>query len=184
MKLVIGLGNPGKKYINTRHNVGFRIIDLMVGDIKKYKKKFNSKYYIDNDKNIIFLKPETYMNLSGEAVSNFMNYYKITSENIIVIHDDKDINFQHLKIKMGGSSGGHNGIKNIIECLKTEKFLRIKIGILNPSCNKIIDFVLEDFTDNEKQIIDKEIFLKIKNIIFDFSLNKAEYLMNKYNGLK
>lgn len=182
MKLIVGLGNPGLTYQKTRHNVGFRIIDLIIGDNTKYKTKGKSKYYIDGVNNLIFLKPETYMNLSGPEILIFANYYKIKLEDIMIIHDDKDIYFNTIKLKTGGSSGGHNGVKSIIEAFKTDEFLRIKIGILNSHIRNTADFVLDNFTNSEQKLIEQEIFLKLKDIILDFSTYDAKYLMNKYNG--
>jgi len=182
MKLIVGLGNPGLTYQKTRHNVGFRVIDLIIGDNIKYKTKGKSKYYIDSINNLIFLKPGTYMNLSGPEILIFANYYKIKLEDIMIIHDDKDIAFNTIKLKNSGSSGGHNGVKSIIEAFKNDEFLRIKIGILNSDIRDTADFVLDNFTNSEQKLIDQELFLKIKDIILDFSKYDAKYLMNKYNG--
>lgn len=178
MKLIVGLGNIGKNYDNTRHNIGFEILDDFLGEVI-WKKNSYGLYYKKN--NILYLKPTTYMNLSGIAVSYFMKYYKIKLDDLIVIHDDIDTQTGNYKIKYDSSFGGHNGIKSIIEHLKTQKFLRIKIGISKNDNIEISDYVLGKFSKIENQqinIIKKEINEVIKEFISD---KKAEYLMNKYN---
>ena len=132
MKLIVGLGNPGKKYDNTRHNVGYNLIDyyLKYLDINiSWSKKFSGKVFetmINNEK-IIFLKPETYMNLSGNSVIKVINYYNISIDDILIISDDLDINLGNYKLKYSGSSGGHNGLKDIEEKLGTKDYKRLKI---------------------------------------------------------
>ena len=123
MKLVVGLGNPEKKYEFTRHNCGFRAIDYYASKNNlSFKSKFNGHYAetIVNNTKLILLKPQTYMNLSGESVIKFVNYYNINIEDILVIYDDVDFEVGKFKLRRGGSSGGHNGINNIIDLLKTQ----------------------------------------------------------------
>jgi PTH1 family peptidyl-tRNA hydrolase len=133
-----------------------------------------------NDEDVIFLKPTTYMNLSGQAVFYYVNYYKIKLSDILIIQDDLDLELGKIRLKFNSSSGGHNGIKNIIELLKTQEFLRLKIGISKSNTN-IIDFVLSKFTQEELNIIKNE-HLKIKAIIDDFISNESiERLMSRYN---
>lgn len=183
MKLIVGLGNPGKCYENTRHNVGFMVIDNYLNN-SKMKNKFNGIYAektINNEK-IIFLKPQSYMNLSGEVVVKFANFFKINSEDILVIRDDLDLNLGSAKIKFNSSSGGDNGVKSIIATLNTEKFYQFKIGI---SKTKKIDtkgYVLSDFTKDEKEIL-QEIIKKSIEIIDSFIINGGEKTMNEYNGV-
>ena len=178
MKLIVGLGNYGNKYKNTRHNVGFLVLDKFLGNIN-WKETDYGFYFKSED--TIYLKPTTYMNLSGKAVTYFVNYFKINKEDLLIIYDDVDIELGNLKIKSKGSSGGHNGIKSIIESLNTDEFLRLKVGI---SKNKKIDtskYVLGKFSSEEKAII-STLTHKTNNIIIDFTNNKnPEYLMNKYN---
>ena len=178
MKLIVGLGNYGNKYKNTRHNVGFLVLDKFLGHINR--KETHYGFYFKSE-DTIYLKPTTYMNLSGKAVAYFVNYFKINKEDLLIIYDDVDIELGNLKIKSKGSSGGHNGIKSIIESLNTDEFLRLKVGI---SKNKKIDtskYVLGKFSSEEKAII-STLTHKTNNIIIDFTNNKnPEYLMNKYN---
>ena len=183
MKLIIGLGNPGQEYNNTRHNVGFYYLDKLVQKLGlNYKKKFNGLYAkikIESE-DVIYLKPITYMNLSGDCVIQFVNYFKIDVKDILVIHDDLDIEIGNLKLKENTSSGGHNGIKSIINNLNTNAFKRLKVGIGN---NKLIDtkdYVLGYFTEEEKEIL-KQNEEKILSIINDYLRIPFGDLMSKYN---
>jgi peptidyl-tRNA hydrolase, PTH1 family len=184
MKLIVGLGNPGKEYEKTRHNVGFLVLDKLAS---KYEasfdnKKFNGKYCkIEiNDEKVILLKPQKYMNLSGEVIKEFVQYYKINIEDLIIIHDDLDINIGDIKIKPKGSSGGHNGLNNIELMLNTSEYKRVKIGISNTNKFDAKDYVLGKFSSEEFKIIN-EITDKVCDVIFDSFNLTFENLMNKYN---
>ncbi len=187
MKLIVGLGNPGKKYEKTRHNIGFLILDNYLNEknIILDKEKFNGKYTKIKNGNeiIIFAKPMTYMNRSGHFLSNLMSYYGVGVHDIFVIVDDKDQLFGKLKIKKDSSSGGQNGIKNIIELLGSKEFLRLKIGVgKKDSKLKTSDFVLSSFSKEELKFIENKKFL-FNNIIDEFILGKnLKELENKYNG--
>ena len=183
MKLIVGLGNYGKEYEHTRHNVGFDTVDLLADSLGESidKNGFHSLYkkvkYMDED--LLLVKPQTYMNNSGIAVKEIADYFKIDLEDIVVIHDEMDIKPGHLKFKMGGKSAGHNGIKSITEHLGNDKYLHIKIGIGKPQYN-VIDFVLGKYKGEEKDLIEKSISDAkdaIKLMIKE-SLNKA---MSTYN---
>ena len=183
MKLIVGLGNPGKEYENTRHNVGFYYIDLFANKLNiTFKEKFNAMYAKTkiNDEDIILLKPQTFMNLSGESVIKFVNYFKIKVEDIIVIHDDLDMDLGRIKLKENGSSGGHNGIKNIIFNLNSENFKRLKIGISKNNNFDTKDYVLGKFTKEEQEIV-KNNEEKILNILNDYFILPFNDLMSKYN---
>jgi PTH1 family peptidyl-tRNA hydrolase len=184
MKLIVGLGNPGKEYENTRHNIGFNVIDLYLkkNNLKLDKEKFNGKYLKTNINNeeVIFLEPQTYMNLSGDSVLKIMNFYKINIEDILIIQDDLDLDLGKIKLKEKSSSGGHNGIKDIEQKLGSNSFKRLKIGISN---NKLIDtkdYVLGKFNKEEKEILEKS-YKKCLNIIDDFFKMNFNLLMGKYN---
>lgn len=185
MKLIVGLGNPGLEYENTKHNIGFYYIDVYLKYINntKLKEKFNGLFLKTNINNeeIIFLKPLSYMNLSGEVISKFVNYYKINNKDILVIHDDLDMEFGKIKLKEKGSSGGHNGLKNIINCLKIDEFNRLKIGISKDNNIKISDYVLSKFNDLEKQEL-IQIEKIVINIINDYLKLPFNDLMSKYNN--
>lgn len=183
MKLIVGLGNPGKKYERTRHNCGFIFLDNYIRKNNLIEKsKFNGLYYeqIINNEKIILLKPQTYMNLSGVCVKKFIDYFKISIENVLIIYDDVNYDLGKFKIRRNGSSGGHNGIKNIIEMLNTEEIKRVKIGISKNNI-PLEDYVLKKLTDDEYNKI-MSISDKINNIIIDFISNSIEYIMEKYNG--
>lgn len=182
MKLIVGLGNPGKEYTTTRHNVGFLTVENYA-DINnlKYKEKFNGIYYETkiNEEKVLLLKPLSYMNLSGIVVKKYIDYFKINLEDMLIIYDDMDFELGEFKIKPSGSSGGHNGIKNIIENLGTEEFKRLRIGISKKLGNKV-DYVIGNFTKSEKEKVNKVVKLS-ENIINDFVKFPFSDLMNKYN---
>ncbi len=182
MKLVVGLGNPGKEYINTRHNVGFMILDNYLGESIKWSSKFESLYYelnIKGDK-YIFLKPQTYMNLSGKAVYQFMKFFKLSHKDILVIQDDLDLPVGKIRLKIDSSAGGHNGIKDIINAIGTQDFIRLKVGISN---NKLIDtkdYVLSTFGKADMDLLWNNTNA-YRDIIENFDYNSIDSLMNKYN---
>ncbi len=208
MKLIIGLGNPGKEYANTRHNIGFMVLDNylsnnawqninlsninsklvenVINNINNsitWQEKFNALYttVIINNEKVIFLKPMTYMNLSGNAVRDFKNFYKIEPENILIIHDDLDLPFGKFRIKINSSAGGHNGIKSIIKELGTNSFARLKIGIGKNIKTDTKDFVLSKFNKEELTSLENKYNI-FNNIINDFLTQDITKLMNDYNG--
>lgn len=172
MKLIIGLGNPGKEYAKTRHNAGFMVLDALAKELSadfKFQKKFNAEIAQIKleDEDVVLLKPQTFMNLSGAPVRAVMDFYKIKPENIVVIHDDKDIMFGDVKYQTDRSAAGHNGIKSLIEHLGTQDFSRVRIGVAWQDKQKMGDtaeFVLHNFTKTELESLDeivKEICGKI-----------------------
>lgn len=180
MKLIVGLGNLGKEYENTRHNIGFMAIDNYLKN-ESFKEKFSSLYIEKtiNENKVIFMKPTTFMNNSGIAVKQIMDYFKISVEDVLIIYDDMDFNIGTYKIKKDGSSGGHNGMKSIINYLGTEDVKRLRIGISKHD-NDAISYVLGKFSTTEKEIINN-ILDKVNNIIDDFIVMDFERLMSKYN---
>lgn len=186
MKLVVGLGNPGKEYDKTRHNIGFMVVDnyiehLNIGN-NDWKKKFNSMYLqtdIRGEK-VIFMKPLTYMNLSGQAVKEIVDYFKINVSDILVVSDDLDLFVGNFKLREAGSSGGHNGLKNIALCLGTEKFKRLKVGISKNDSIDIKDYVLGKIS-REDLVVLNDLFKEIDNVIDDFFVLSFSDLMSKYN---
>ena len=185
MIIIIGLGNPGLRYENTKHNIGFKVIDKIANDYNININKFKYKALVGDgfikNKRVLLVKPQTYMNLSGESVKEILNFYKLSYENIIVIYDDISLDIGAVRIRRKGSAGGHNGIKNIISKLDTDTFLRIKIGIGDkPSNWDLADYVLSDFTEDEKISLSYGIDKAVDaiNIIFSDSVDKA---MNKIN---
>ena len=184
MKLIVGLGNPGKEYDNTRHNIGFMVVDsyLEKKNLDANKSKFDGKYIdtIINDEKVIFLKPQKYMNLSGEVVKKYIDYFKIDINDILIIHDDLDQNIGNIKLKQNSSSGGHNGIKDIEKNIGTKDYKRLKIGISNNKMIDTKDYVLGHFSKEEEEILNESID-KSLSIIDDFFKLNFDRLMGKYN---
>ncbi len=185
MKLVVGLGNPGKEYTLTKHNVGFLVVDELgkrVG-IDIQKSKFQSLYgegFLEGNK-ILLLKPQTYMNRSGGAVSSASDFYKIPPENIIVIHDEMDISLGRIMIKPGGGSAGNNGIKSIISSLGSKDFIRVRIGIGKPNAKSDgANHVLSNFNKSESAMVEESI-QTAADAVLEIMNNGLEKAMNKYN---
>lgn len=184
MKLVVGLGNPGKEYENTRHNIGFDVIDnyLKKLNIEANKNKFDGLYAETNinGEKVIFIKPQKYMNLSGEVVRKYYDFYKANLDDILIIHDDLDQSLGKIKLKRNSSSGGHNGIKNIELHLGSKDYKRLKIGISNNKNVDTKDYVLGKISKEDRKILDNSIDVCC-NIIDDFFKLSFDELMNKYN---
>lgn len=182
MKLVVGLGNPGKKYSKTKHNVGFMSLDYYAKANKLQFKK-ESKFNGESIKvgNVVLLKPHTFMNNSGLSILSTMKYYDIAIEDVCIIYDDLDLPFGKMRLREKGSAGGHNGIKSIISYLGTEEFRRVRVGIDKNPLFETKDYVLSSFSKKELEIIN-ELFSITNNIIDDFT-NDIDFvqIMNKYN---
>lgn len=165
MKLIVGLGNPGKEYEKTRHNIGFRVLNKIIKNKnKKWKKNKKADALIYEEGNYVYAKPLTYMNLSGQAINKLTTQYNIHHpEDVLIIYDDKDLEFNKIRYKQKGSAGGHKGALSTIEYLDTEEVPRLKIGIapVNQKIQDTSEFVLSKFTSEEEQklpeIIDKAI---------------------------
>ena len=181
MKLIVGLGNPDKEYDKTRHNVGFMVIDNYLGSVN-WSNKFNALYCekVINGEKIIFVKPLTYMNNSGNAVGEFVRYFNIDNKDILVIQDDLDLNVGDYKLKMHSSSGGHNGIKSIIASLDNQDFPRLKVGIGSVKKDEVIDYVLGKFSKSELEVLN-ELFNTFDKIINSFINEGIDKTMNVYN---
>ena len=184
MKLIVGLGNPGREYENTRHNIGFQTIDKYASKlgVSMNKSKFNGLYgetMVLGEK-VMLLKPQSYINLSGEVIRKFVDFYKIDIQDILIIHDDLDLEVGTYKIKQKGSSGGHNGLKNIELHLGTQEYKRIKIGISNNKNIDTKDYVLGKLSKEEEEKLNE-----VKNTVLDIIDNylKVSFsdLMAKYN---
>jgi len=183
MKLVVGLGNPGKEYNNTRHNIGFMYLDYIFGDNFTLNKKFNAMEYETNinGERVLIIKPLSYMNLSGEVVSKYVNYYKINIYDIVIIQDDLDMDLGRYKLLFNHGDGGHNGIKNIILNLGSREFLRLKIGISKIGTVDKKDYVLGKFSRDNMKIID-DTFSNLDNFINDYISMNRDILIGKYNS--
>jgi peptidyl-tRNA hydrolase, PTH1 family len=183
--LIVGLGNIGADYVNTRHNIGFKVLDYLVkkeglsfqtaklGDVAEYKIK---------GRTLILLKPNTYMNLSGKAVHYWMEKEKIAKENILVITDDLNLAFGTIRIKSKGSDGGHNGLKNIQLLLNTTEYPRFRFGISDDfKKGKQVDYVLGEWDEEEKAKLPERLDVSV-NIINSFALAGLSNTMNEFNG--
>tara|TARA_Y100000590_G_C15515346_1_gene937080 strand:+ start:47 stop:619 length:573 start_codon:yes stop_codon:yes gene_type:complete len=188
MYILCGLGNPGKKYEHTRHNVGFKFIDTVLKKhkyevVKKDKEKEIYKIIIKKKEFYIF-KPLTYMNLSGQPLGSFLNYYKIVKKNLTVIHDDIDIEVGKFKIKYGGGNAGHNGLQSIDETIGN-LYNRFRVGVGHPGNKEMVNhYVLEKFNPNEQKLISKLIDLSIDNLYLlidqkNLFLNKVKLKFNE-----
>lgn len=187
MYIIVGLGNPGRKYENTRHNLGFITIDRLASkhDIKVDKIKFKALVgdgRIAGQK-VLLVKPQTYMNLSGESVREVANFYKVEPDEIIVIYDDLDLALGNLRIRKSGSAGTHNGMKSVVYQLKSDQFPRVRIGIGQNGDKDIIDFVIGGFRKEEVPILEDTVdkaVMAIESMIGE----TVDIAMNKYNSKK
>lgn len=184
IKLVVGLGNPGKKYQNTRHNVGFKVMDELAKRLEVFKwKERDGALYFDCHLDmcrVVFLKPQEYINLSGDVMIKFVNFLDIKLEDILVVSDDLDLPLGVIKLKEKGSSGGHNGLKNIESQLKTNEYKRIKIGISNDKTIDTKDYVLGKFSNEEKKKISLAV-QKAADAVLDSIGHPFQEVMSKYN---
>ena len=183
MKCIVGLGNPGKEYEKTRHNVGFMVVNALIHELGL---KVTSKYKGElaqtssNGEPVILFKPQTYMNASGEAVRLICDFYKIQPKDILVIYDDLDLPVGKIRLREKGSAGGHNGMKSIIQHLGTQEFPRCRIGIDKNPLYATADYVLGRFLKQEEENITQAI-LKAKQAAIDFPKMSFTELMNRYN---
>ena len=182
MKLIVGLGNPGNEYNNTRHNIGFYMVDSYLENSVSFKNKFNGLYYqttISGEK-VIFLKPQMYINLSGEVIKRYIDFFKINISDVLIIHDDLDLEVGMYRLRQSGRSAGHNGLKNIEKCLGTQEYKRLKIGISNNKSIDTKDYVLGKISSDDLLKIN-DVSKVVNNIIDDFIKLDFSVLMNKYN---
>ena len=188
MYLIAGLGNPTKEYDRTRHNVGFSVIDVLADkygiDVSERKHRaYCGKGVIEGQK-VLLVKPQTFMNLSGESLRAAVDYYKIPPEDIIVIYDDISLEPGQLRIRLKGSAGGHNGIKNIIAQLGTQEFPRIKVGVgAKPPRMDLADYVLSRFSKGEQALME-DAFKEAADAAVMMMTDGAERAMNHYNAKK
>ncbi len=185
--IIVGLGNPGKKYESTRHNVGWMALDAFAEEqgvtINRIRFRALCGECAINGKNFLLLKPQTFMNLSGEAVSEACNYYNIPPEKVIVVCDDVALPFNRIRIRNKGSAGGHNGLKNIISLLNSDAFVRVRIGVSDRAdlTTDLADWVLGSFSGTEKKKLSERFkdTNEILKLILKGQLNDA---MSRYNG--
>lgn len=181
MKMIVGLGNPGPRYQYTRHNVGFMAIDGFARRLGMRVDNLKFKALYEKKGDLLLVKPQTFMNLSGEAVQPLMNYFKVDPKNLLVVYDDMDIPLGDLRIKPRGSAGGHNGMKNIISLLGTQDFPRVRIGIGRPSPSMdVVNYVLQIFATDEMPLI-TETLKNTVDALESWVNDGLDLTMNKYN---
>ena len=187
MYVIAGLGNPGQKYENTRHNMGFITVDQLAikHDIKVDKLKFKAlvgEGRIAGQK-VLLVKPQTYMNLSGESIRQVMHFYKLDPEKLIVIYDDIDIELGALRIRKFGSAGTHNGMKSVVYQLQSDRFPRIRIGIGSQKKGDLVDFVIGGFSKEEVPVLEETV-TKAVSAIECILAEDVDIAMNRYNTKK
>ena len=188
VKIIVGLGNPGDKYKNTRHNIGFMVTEALAskyGIDGKHNSKFNALFGkgVIEGQEVIIVQPLTYMNLSGQSVSKVLSWYKSELSELIVIYDDISIDLGKIRFRPSGSAGGHNGIKSIISCCGGDNFDRLKVGIgPNPGEHLWASYVLEKFSEGETEVLKKVIPLCVESLEYYLKtgINSAQ---NEYNGI-
>jgi PTH1 family peptidyl-tRNA hydrolase len=185
MKLIVGLGNPESDYSNTRHNMGFNVVNSLAKeyDIDISRNKFEAEFgtgIIENEK-VILIKPQTFMNLSGKSVIEFVNFYKVLLEDLIVIYDDMDIDISKIRIRKSGSPGSHNGMKSIVNILADDRFPRVRVGIGKPIYeDDIINYVIGPIPEEERPALNEGVE-KAKEAVIELLKNGIDSAMNKFN---
>jgi PTH1 family peptidyl-tRNA hydrolase len=180
MRLVVGLGNPGKKYKSNRHNIGFAFLDSYLKKLDlKFKKRIKYDYLISD--NVIFIKPKTFMNRSGDAVTSVMTKYRI--DEILVIVDDIHLPTVDIRIRKSGGNGGHNGLRSIVNSLGSDEFGRIRIGVGSPNEEELSNFVLSDFSKNDISTLN--VVFDLLNILLESYQNSdLDQMINEYSKYK
>lgn len=185
MYLIVGLGNPERDYANTRHNMGFDVINEISDkcNIKVSKSKFDALYGMGeiNGKRVILVKPQTYMNLSGESIIKFKKFYKISNKEIIIIYDDIDLAVGDIRLKPKGGAGTHNGMRSVLQNLNTEDFIRVRVGIGTPENKEdMINYVIGAIPKREKEILDESV-KRASESVLEILQNGIDVAMNKFN---
>ncbi len=185
MKLIVGLGNPGKKYENTRHNTGFAVIDRTLAklNVELDKNKFNADYTMinRNGEKIYILKPLTYMNLSGEAVVPFMKYFGIEPEDLVVVHDDLDLPVGKIRLRQSGSCGGQNGMRNIIDLLGDSNIKRVRVGIGKDPLIPVVDYVLGKTKKEDLEVYNQALDKASDALIYWLDHDDFSKVMSNFN---
>jgi len=184
MKVVAGLGNPGRKYEGTRHNVGFDVVDELSKRwrIETSRRRFNSQFGDGRirDERVLLLKPQTYMNLSGRAVREALTFYKLASAALLVVVDDMALPLGRLRIRSKGSGGSHNGLNNVIDEIDTEEFARLRVGIGAVSGERAVSHVLGSFDEQDRACVDQTV-IRAADAVECWLIEGVEAVMNRYN---
>ncbi len=185
MKVIVGLGNPGAKYHGTRHNIGFEVIDYLAKTpaVGAFRSTFSAQVAeaTEAGEKILLVKPETFMNLSGRSVRSIVDFYKLATADVLVVCDDFNLPLGKLRVRANGSAGGQNGLKNIQECLGTDAYLRMRIGVGQPGPGEAVDFVLSRFKPGERAAVDGAI-AAAADAVGIWIRRGAEACMNAANG--
>jgi PTH1 family peptidyl-tRNA hydrolase len=185
MKMVVGLGNPGDEYADTRHNTGFKVIDSLAETlgIEVRKKKFGARFGMGEfaDEKLILLKPWQFMNLSGQAVATAMGFYRLSAGNLLVVTDDMDLRTGRIRLRPKGSAGGHNGLTDIIDKLGTNEFARCRIGIGRSESQEAVDYVLDKPSETDKSLL-AEAIERARGAVLCWIEYGIETAMNKFNS--
>lgn len=186
MYIIVGLGNPGKKYEHTRHNAGFDVLDILAEEYDIKIDKIKHKALIGEGRigseKVVLVKPQTYMNLSGESVQSVFQFYKVDMDHLIVVYDDIDLDIGKLRIRKKGSAGSHNGMKSIIKCLGSQDFPRIRVGVSKPEPNRdLADFVLSRVPKDQADDMISGLEKAVKTVE-EIIRTDIDMAMNKYNG--
>ncbi len=187
MWMIVGLGNPGAKYANNRHNVGFMLVDALAreSNAESFKSKFSAEWCKARAKgeDLALLKPQTFMNLSGQSVQPAASFLKVEAANILVVHDELDLPFGEVRLKVGGGHAGHNGLRSIIGCMGTPEFVRLRIGIGRPPADfggAVADFVLANFSGEERVIL-PDVLSRAGSSVLDVLARGVTPAMNSLN---
>jgi PTH1 family peptidyl-tRNA hydrolase len=185
VRLIVGLGNPGKKYSHSRHNVGFLVLESLAKrfNIDIHRKKFDSLMGkgIVSDCPVVLVKPQTFMNLSGVAVEKYARFFTVHMEEVIVVHDDLDLPFNDIRIKMGGGDGGHKGLRSMIDRLGGSDFVRVRLGIDKPDRKEMVErYVLERFSEDEMKML-PHLITRACDAVGEILLSGTQTAMNKFN---
>ena len=185
MKVVVGLGNPGAKYAGTRHNVGFDVVDYLAGapGIGPFRTKFDAEIAESREggEHVLFVKPQTFMNLSGQAVRAVLDFYKVPLSELLVVCDDFNLPLGKLRVRLNGSHGGQNGLRNIQLLLGTDAYPRLRIGVGSPLQGEAVDHVLGKWRPTERQAVDDSI-AKASQAVLTFIKSGVDVCMNRFNG--
>ena len=186
MKLVVGLGNPGKRYDNTRHNVGFMVVDVLAAapGVGKTQDRFDAEVaeWLEDNEKILLMKPQTFMNLSGRAVQEAVDFYQIELEDVLIIADDMNLPLGKLRFRARGTHGGHNGLRDIQNHLGTTEYSRLRIGVDAPNeQNDAIDHVLGKFKPSERSTMEDAISLAVQGVVL-WTREGIRKCMNQYNS--
>ncbi len=188
MKIIFGLGNPGSRYRHSRHNIGFRVIDLLAErwGVDLNEKRFNAvlggtdRYREKTGSRVLLVKPMTFMNLSGESVKSLMGWYKVDSENILIVYDDYNLPLNNIRIRQKGSSGGHRGLKSVIDFLNIDTFPRLRLGIGKPGDSDSTGYVLGNFSEDEYREVG-DMISRACEVVESFLEEGIRATMNRFN---